>query len=296
MTTLERNSQDAQPARGGVAPVSLRRETEDQADFDAALRASFERTGFAVLSDHGIPQTVIDDALAAMKAFFALDEATIFLREAMDLDLSASQVSALEKRTEGWIAGLQLAAPDGDSVDKVAAEIAATVNRYPWIDMIVCPELGVCGTDKACAEPLPGPREQSFRQVAKQHGIWLLPGSFHETDGERIYNTTPVISPDGEVVTRHRKLFPWRPYEIDVTPGEQHTVFDVPGVARFGVSICYDMWFPEAMRTLAAMGAECLASRGRWKSGPGTTWSSRGIRRKAASSSRWSSSIFAISC
>jgi len=56
---------------------------------------------------------------------FALDEATIFLREAMDLDLSASQVSALEKRTEGWIAGLQLAALSirgcGDASDFIQA-------------------------------------------------------------------------------------------------------------------------------------------------------------------------------
>jgi predicted amidohydrolase len=67
-----------------------------------------------------------------------------------------------------------------------------------------------------------------------------------------------VISPEGEVVTRHRKLFPWCPYENGVTPGEQHTVFEVPGVAKFGVSICYDMWYPETVRALAWQGAEII--------------------------------------
>ena len=156
------------------------------------------------------------------------------------------------------IAGLQLEAPNGDNVDLVAAEIDAIVRRFPWIEMIVCPELGACGTDFACAEPMPGPREQFFCQIARKHGIWLLPGSFYEADGDRIYNTTPVISPEGQVVTRHRKLFPWTPYETAVMSGEQHTVFDIPGVARFGVSICYDMWFPETIRALAWQGAEII--------------------------------------
>ena len=73
-----------------------------------------------------------------------------------------------------------------------------------------------------------------------------------------VYNTTPVINPQGEVVARFRKLFPFRPYESDVAGGKDFCVFDVPGVGRFGVSICYDMWFPETTRTLVAMGAEVI--------------------------------------
>lgn len=156
------------------------------------------------------------------------------------------------------IAALQLEAPNADNTDLVTAEIDAVVSRFPWLDMVFCPELGGCGTDKACAEPMPGPREQHYQEVAKRHGIWLLPGSFFESDGGRIYNTAPVISPDGEVVARHRKLFPYFPYEDGVTPGDRHTVFDIPGIARFGVSICYDMWFPETVRALVWQGAEVI--------------------------------------
>ncbi len=43
-----------------------------------------------------------------------------------------------------------------------------------------------------------------------------------------------------------------------MTPGEDFVVFDVPGVARFGISNCYDMWFPEQVRTLVWMGAEVI--------------------------------------
>jgi hypothetical protein len=53
-------------------------------------------------------------------------------------------------------------------------------------------------------------------------------------------------------------MFPFYPYEVGVTPGENFCVFDVPNVGRFGISICYDMWFPETIRTLAVMGAEVI--------------------------------------
>ena len=53
-------------------------------------------------------------------------------------------------------------------------------------------------------------------------------------------------------------MFPFYPYEVGVTAGHEFCVFDVPEVGRFGVSICYDMWFPETTRTLAVMGAEVI--------------------------------------
>ena len=73
-----------------------------------------------------------------------------------------------------------------------------------------------------------------------------------------IFNTATVINPRGEVVGRYRKMFPFEPYEANVAAGREFLVFDVPSVGRFGLSICYDMWFPETSRTLAAMGAEVI--------------------------------------
>ena len=67
-----------------------------------------------------------------------------------------------------------------------------------------------------------------------------------------------VINPQGEIVTSYRKMFPFRPYEVDVEAGSEFCVFDVPDVGRFGLSICYDIWFPETTRQLTSMGAEVL--------------------------------------
>jgi predicted amidohydrolase len=129
--------------------------------------------------------------------------------------------------------------------------------RFPWIEMIVMPELA-CSTDRASAQPLPSPVEQRFCDIARSHNIWLIPGSVFEQEGSQIYNTAPVINPDGEVISRYRKQFPWAPYEEGISAGSEFTVFDIPDVGRFGVSNCYDMWFPETIRTLAWMGAEVI--------------------------------------
>lgn len=156
------------------------------------------------------------------------------------------------------IAGLQLEAVNGDNQDAMEAEIDAVVQRFRWIDMVVLGELNAFGSAASSAQPMPGPFEQRFGEVARRHGIWLVPGSILESSGNDCFNTCPVINPDGDIVVRHRKQFPWLPYEKGVAPGTECTVFDVPGIGRFGISICYDMWFPETLRTLAWMGAEVI--------------------------------------
>jgi predicted amidohydrolase len=105
---------------------------------------------------------------------------------------------------------------------------------------------------------MPGPAETAFCEMAARHGVWLIPGSIFERRDDGIYNTAPIINPQGAIVARYRKMFPFRPYEVDIAPGREFTVFDVPEIGRFGVSICYDMWFPETTRQLASMGAEVI--------------------------------------
>ncbi len=160
------------------------------------------------------------------------------------------------------LAALQLELGPGNNMDVIAEEIACASLRFPWIDMVMLAELASHGVSLDAAEPLPGPTEQRYQEIARKHGLWLLPGSLYERAGERVYNTAPVIDPTGTVVARHRKIYPFEPYEVNVACGNQPTVFDIPDVGRFGVSICYDMWFPETTRTLAWMGAEVILHPG----------------------------------
>jgi predicted amidohydrolase len=157
------------------------------------------------------------------------------------------------------IAGIQMkVSAVASNVEMMKLKIDNTMNLYPWIEMIVFSELCAFGPLTRAGQPIPNNFEAEMQAKAKEYGIWLLPGSIFEKTDNKIYNTASVINPQGKVVTRYRKMFPFYPYETGVTPGADYCVFDVPNVGRFGVSICYDMWFPETIRTLTTMGAEVI--------------------------------------
>lgn len=157
------------------------------------------------------------------------------------------------------IAGIQMRISAGvDNVPAMRQGLDALLHRFPWVQMALFSELAAYGALPGLAQAPGGPAETAFREMAARHKIWLVPGSYFERVDGRIYNTALVIDPTGEVIRRYRKMFPFRPFEVDVEAGTEFCVFDVPEIGRFGLSICYDMWFPETTRTLAALGAEVI--------------------------------------
>jgi deaminated glutathione amidase len=161
------------------------------------------------------------------------------------------------------IAGVQMhVSVQGDNVERIRNYVRYIRSRFKWVHMVLFSELAPLGPGPEKAEPMPGPTETKLAELARETGLWLVPGSiFERVQGatNQNFNTAPVINPNGEIVARHRKLFPFYPHEPEsISGGSYCTVFDVPGVARFGVSICYDMWFPETTRTMVAMGAEVI--------------------------------------
>lgn len=139
---------------------------------------------------------------------------------------------------------------------------------FPWVDLVCFPELSPAGVAPlepqspghswdATAEVIPGPLTERLVEMARRYQVWLQPGSIYERDGNDIYNTALVISPQGELVARYRKMFPWRPWE-DLAGGREFCTFDIPDVGCFGLCICYDGWFPEVVRSLVWMGAEVI--------------------------------------
>jgi deaminated glutathione amidase len=156
------------------------------------------------------------------------------------------------------IAGLQLEASNQNNLYAIQNEIEAALRRFPWLDMVVVGELATYGSNPQTAQPAGGEAEQAYCELAAKHGIWLQPGSLFEQCDGKIYNTAPVINPQGEIVASYRKMFPFVPYEASTTSGDGFVVFDVPDKGRIGLCICYDIWFPEVARTLAWMGAELI--------------------------------------
>ncbi|MFT6302257.1 MAG: putative amidohydrolase [Granulosicoccus sp.] len=158
------------------------------------------------------------------------------------------------------IAGIQMQVDALESnVDTMIQRCDILMARFPWTQMVLFSELAPFGPLHSFAQPFPNETEAKFQALAQRHRIWLIPGSMFELDAQsRVYNTSTVINPDGEIVSRYRKLFPFRPYEADVEAGDEFCVFDVPNVGRFGLSICYDIWFPETTRQLTSQGVEVL--------------------------------------
>ncbi|MEQ8624311.1 MAG: carbon-nitrogen hydrolase family protein [Vicingaceae bacterium] len=157
------------------------------------------------------------------------------------------------------IGGIQMHVSAAHSnIELMKHKIEVMTSVYPWVQMIVLSELCAYGPLLHHAKPFPNDDEKTFQELAKKHGIWLIPGSMFQKKNEQIYNTATVINPQGEIVGRYDKMFPFYPYEDGVTGGNQFLIFDVPDVGRFGVTICYDMWFPETSRTLAVNGVEVI--------------------------------------
>lgn len=120
------------------------------------------------------------------------------------------------------------------------------------------------------AEDLRGPTQKRFAELAGELRITLLVGSIAEvaeTESNRCHNTSLLFDTDGSLISSYRKI---HLFDVDVADGvrfkESDTIApgDTPVVAQtacgqIGMSICYDLRFPELYRTLVDKGAEILA-------------------------------------
>ena len=119
------------------------------------------------------------------------------------------------------------------------------------------------------AQDIEGPWVRRMGETARHHEITLLLGSIPERipGGHRIYNTSVLLGPQGTVLASYRKI---HLFDVDlpglehlkesrgVAPGETVVVADV-GFASVGLSVCYDLRFPELYRELTRRGACVLA-------------------------------------
>ena len=119
----------------------------------------------------------------------------------------------------------------------------------------------------AGAEPLGGPTLEAIRAKAKERALTVLAGSVAEpAPGGKIFNTSVLIGPDGADLAVYRKI---HLFDVDipdgaryresetVEPGDALAVADT-ALGRVGLSVCYDLRFPELYRALSARGAEVL--------------------------------------
>jgi predicted amidohydrolase len=113
----------------------------------------------------------------------------------------------------------------------------------------------------SCAEPIPGPTTELFARRAAELGVVLVLNLF-ERDGDRTYDSSPVIDADGSLlgVTRmvHITDFACFHEQGYYAPGDRGAPVYHTAHGKIGVAICYDRHYPEYMRALALRGAECV--------------------------------------
>ncbi len=117
------------------------------------------------------------------------------------------------------------------------------------------------------AETVSGPTMQVLKRFARQHAVWILGGSIFETTGvgKKVYNTSVIIKPNGIIQALYRKIHlfgvRWGTMNIQestsVIAGRKPSLVNVMG-ERVGLSICYDLRFPELYRYYSNQGARIL--------------------------------------
>ena len=100
------------------------------------------------------------------------------------------------------VAGIQMRVVQGeDNTTRMLKKLKGAVALFPWVDVIFFSELCISGMDLNLAMSLPNPTLDRFIEWAQKEKKWLIPGSFYEKEDSKIYNTSVVISPSGEMTT-----------------------------------------------------------------------------------------------
>jgi predicted amidohydrolase len=170
------------------------------------------------------------------------------------------------------VAAVQLSSNADKARNRAAAEEWTRAAARAGATLVVLPEmfnvLGEPEVLRAGAEPLDGPSLRWARALAEELGVWLVAGSFIErvAGQERLHNTSCLVGPDGKLHATYRKI---HLFDADVpgaamresdtvAPGGEAVAAEAGGV-RLGLSVCYDLRFPELFRLLALDGCRVVA-------------------------------------
>jgi deaminated glutathione amidase len=171
------------------------------------------------------------------------------------------------------VAAVQLNATADRAANMAVADRLTRAAAADGASLIVLPEkwtaMGAEEDLRAAAEPLDGPAISWARALARELGVDLVPGSILErVEGqEKLANTSVHIDPQGELKAVYRKV---HMFDVEVggrsyresaleEPGEEIVLSSTGAGVGLGMSICYDLRFPELYRILAVRGAHVIA-------------------------------------
>ena len=141
----------------------------------------------------------------------------------------------------------------------------ADLLAFPEVFLYIGPSAGKL----AVAETLDGPTVGRFRAAAGKHRMIILLGSIHErseTETSRVYNTSVLIDRDGEIAAVYRKV---KLFDVElphlrikesesIIPGSEQPPVVSTDIGNIGLTICFDLRFPDIYQSLRARGAEIV--------------------------------------
>jgi predicted amidohydrolase len=165
------------------------------------------------------------------------------------------------------IALVQMDCVAGDTaanLQRIAARTAEAAGR--GAQLVLFPECATTGyfvADRiaSLAEPIPGPSSERLARLAHSTGVHLMVGMI-ERAGGKYYDDAILFTPDGAHHV-YRKTHLFGPERAIFTPGEEPVVVDTV-LGRLGLTVCYDLMFPEFIRTLVLSGAQTVLNATDW--------------------------------
>lgn len=162
------------------------------------------------------------------------------------------------------------------------------VKREP--DIICFPEMFITGplrdSVNKFAQTIPGEYTETFSKLALEQNVYVIMGSIIEKERGKYYNTSVLISPEGDILGKYRKIFLWHPEKAYIERGNQISVFKTK-FGTIGIEICWDLAFPEITRELALKGTDIVFCPAFWSEGDNPIYSKLGFSTE---------SIFIDSC
>jgi predicted amidohydrolase len=176
------------------------------------------------------------------------------------------------------VASVQVAIQDRPKQETLR-HVLALLDQTRGSDLVLLPEMWPCGyfafdTYQSASEPIDGPTVQALSAKARELKSYLLMGSFVERSGSDLFNTAVLLDSRGELAGRYRKmhLFGFGDQESGLLRrGKETTVVATP-FGRVGLSICYDLRFPELYRRMVDQGAEIFLVTSAWPRSRRDAW------------------------
>lgn len=187
----------------------------------------------------------------------------------------------MEKKLK--IAAIQMSSKIGDidfNIQKIDELIKKNIKEN--LDLLILPEIWTvgwmpCEFEKSAQELEKSKAFLFLSQVAKKYNINIIGGSFITKKDSKYYNSCPVINSKGELIATYDKMHLFSYYGCDegifVKKGNNPIMIEINGI-KIGLSLCYDIRFPELYRAYSKAGADLLINMAAWPMSRATHWES----------------------